>query len=181
MSFNINDVGLFIPTTILFDVDRAIEAKPGSEEDKELQIRLYQAINNIILALNLKDTGYYLTQEFVTGAVYFNANNDFNNLRPVYRIVVDFGALPAAGTKSVAHNIPNITVSGTTTFTFVKSYGEATNPTAVTFIPIPYSSATSVASNLEIMVDSTNVNITTGGTDYSAYTRTLVTLEYIKE
>jgi hypothetical protein len=181
MAFNINDVGLFIPTTILFDVDRAIEAEPGSDEDRELQIRLYQAINNIILALNLKDTGYYLVQEFVTGSVYFNVNNDFNNLRQVYRIEVNFGALSAAGTKSVAHNIPNITVGGTTTFSFVKIYAVATNPTAVTFIPIPYSSAAAVTDNLEITVDSTNVNITTGGKDYSAYTITLVTLEYIKE
>ncbi len=177
MAQNINNFGLFIPTTTIFDVDRLQEIDVQSDEFKELLIRLYQTVNNSALATNLKDTGYYLVQEFVTGAVYFNTNNDFNRLRPVYRMVVDFGALPAAGTKSVAHNIPAVT----STFSWVKIYGTATNPTAVTGIPIPFSSSTAVASNLQITVDATNVNITTGGTNYSAYTRTFVVLEYIKE
>ena len=177
MANTINDFGLFIPTTTIFDVDRIYEVEVGSEEFKELLVRLYQTVNNIALATNYKDTGYYLTQEFVTGSVYFDTGNDFNKLRPVYRMVVDFGALPAAGTKSVAHNIPNVN----TVFKWVKIYATATDPVALTGIPVPYSSAAAVASNLEINVDSTNVNITTGGTDYSSYTITYVVLEYIKE
>jgi hypothetical protein len=173
----INDFGLFVPTTTLFDVTQIQEVEVGSEEFKELLVRLYQTVNNIVLAANLKETGYYLTQEFVTGGVYFNVANNFNLTRPVYRMVVNFGALPATGTKTVAHNIPNVT----NTFSFVKIYGVATDPTSVTFIPIPYSSAASITDNLELSADATNVYITTGGTDYSAYTTTYVILEYIKE
>lgn len=177
MANTINDFGLFIPTTTIFDVAELQEINVNSEQFKELLVRLYQTVNNIVLATNYKDTGYYLIQEFVTGSLYFDTGNDFNKLRPVYRMVVNFGALPAAGTKSVAHNIPNVNAA----LSWVKIYGTATNPTAVTGIPIPYSSAAGVASNLELSVDSTNVNIKTGGTDYSAYTITYVVLEYIKE
>lgn len=177
MAQNINNFGLFIPTTNIFDVDRLKEVDVKSDEFKELLIRLYQTVNSSALATNLKETGYYLVQEFVTGGVYFNVNNNFDRLRPIYRMVVNFGALPAAGTKSVAHTIPAVTG----TFSWVKIYATATDPIAVTGIPIPFSSANAVADNLEITVDATNVNITTGGTDYSAYTRTFVVLEYIKE
>ena len=173
----INDFGLFIPTTTLFDVSEIQEIDVNSEQFKELLVRLYQTVNNIALATNLKETGYYLTQEFVTGGVYFNAANNFNLLRPIYRTVVNFGALPAAGTKTVAHGIPAVTNA----FSFVKLYAVSTDPTSVTFIPIPYVSASSVTDNLEIYADATNVYIITGGTDYSAYTTTYVVLEYLKE
>lgn len=176
MANTINNFGLFIPTTTIFDVAELQEINVNSEQFKELLVRLYQTVNNITLATNLKTTGYYLNQEFVTGELYFNVNNDFNNLRPVYCMVVNFGALPAAGTKSVAHGIPV-----TNTYSWVQIYATATNPSTLTGLPIPYSSATAVASNLEINADGTNVNITTGGTNYSAYTKTLVVLKYIKE
>ncbi len=176
MANTINNFGLFIPTTTIFDVDRLYEVEVGSEEFKELLVRLYQTVNNIALATNVKTTGYFLDQEFVTGELYFNVDNDFNKLRPVYSKTIDFGALPAAGTKSVAHGIPV-----TSTYSWVQIYATATDPNALTGLPIGYPSATAVANNLEINVDGTNVNITTGGTDYSAYTTTLVVLKYIKE
>jgi len=173
---NINDVGLFLGTTILFDVDTASNVEPGSDEDKQLKIKLYQAINNIIQSLNKKESGYYLAQEFVTGANFYNVDNDFNNLRPEYRTVVQFGALPATGTKQVAHGIA---VTGR--FVWTAIYAVASNPSDLTGIPVPYASATAVADNLEIYVDSTYVYIITGGTDYSGYTKTNVILKYLKE
>ena len=155
MANTINNFGLFIPTTTIFDVAELQEINVNSEEFKELLVRLYQTVNNIALSTNVKTTGYFLNQEFVTGELYFNVNNDFNNLRPVYCMVVNFGALPATGTKSVAHGIPV-----TNTYSWVQIYATATNPTAVTGIPVPYSSAAGVTSNLEIKIDATNVNIT---------------------
>lgn len=172
--------GLFIPSTYILDVARLHEIDVKSPEFKELLVRLYQTVNSIAIATNLKDTGYHLTTEFVTSQLLFDVNNDLNNLRPIYRTVVNFGALPAAGTKSVAHNIPDIMVAGTTTFSFTKIYGAATNPTTVTFIPLPFVSASAVTNQLQIAVDSTNVNITTGGIDYSAYTKSYIILEYVK-
>lgn len=87
-------------------------------------------------------------------------------------MVVDFGALPNTGTKSVPHNI---TVTGSTIWT--RYYATATYPGS-SGIPIPYASPT-LANNIEINVDATNVNITTGS-DRTAYTTTYVILEYLQ-
>lgn len=176
MANEIQNSGLYIPNTFLFDLGSIQDIDINSPEFKELLVRLYQNLNDVSLALNLKDSGYYITTEFNTSKLLFNASNDFNNLRPIYRTVVNFGALPAAGTKSVAHGIVGIGA----TYSFVTINGAAFNPSTSTGIPIPYPSAAAIASNLEITVDATNVNITTGGTDYSAYTRTLIVLEYVK-
>ena len=176
MSQDVNDWGFFVPTTTVFDIESLQGDELGPDEIKELIIQIYQTINNLAMLGNNKTTGFYFTQPFNTGQNLFDVNNNFNLIRPMFRIVVDFGALPAAGTKSVAHGIPNVT----STFSFVKIYGSATNPLTITGIPIPYSSATAIASNLELTVDATNVNITTGGTDYSAYTKTYVVLEYVQ-
>lgn len=184
MANTINNFGQFIPTTTLYDLSQIQQVNVNSPEFKELLTRLYQNVNNIAVSLNVKDTGYYLTNEFVTGSLVFSTTNDYNDLRAIYRTTVNFGALPAAGSKSVAHGIPDIVVAGTTTFTFVKIYGAATNPSipANPFIPIPYVSAGATNNdNLQLDVDATNVTITTGGKDYSAWTRTLITLEYVKQ
>jgi|SRR6185312_5291573 len=169
------DSGLYLPSTYIYDIQNLSNIELP-EDLRELLIRLYQSINDITEAINLKNTGYYVTTEFNTGQLLFNANNDFSQLRNIYRTTINFGALPAAGTKSVAHGITGIS----STYTGVKLYGVATNPATPQFIPIPYSSASAVASNLELTLDATNVNITTGGTDYSAYTRTLVVIELVK-
>jgi hypothetical protein len=176
MPNTIQDFGLYVPSTAIFDLDAISDVNLNSPEFRDILVRLYQNVNDINTALNLKDSGYFLTTEFNTSKLLFNTSNDFNNLRPIYRTVVNFGALPASGTTSVAHGISGIG----STYIFTSIITAATNPTTPSFIPVPYSSATSVVSNLEITVDSTNVNITTGGTDYSAYTTTLVFLEYVK-
>lgn len=179
MPNNVSDWGLYIPTTTILDVGILQDVDVNSPDFKELLVRLYQTVNNIAVATNLKTTGYYLTQEFNTGQLLFNTTNDITNLRSIYRTTINFGALPAAGTKSVAHGIPNI--GNPTTYSAVKVYGAATDQTTSNFIPIPYSSATAIADNLELWIDQTNVNIATGGNDYSAYTITYVTFEYVKE
>lgn len=180
MSQNATNWGYQVPTTILTELEQLFEqpsTDKESEKQRQLYIALYQAFNVIINALNNKDTGSYLVQEIVPGPTFFNVNNDFNRLRPIFRTVVNFGTLPAAGSTSVAHGISNIT----STFSFTRIYGCATKPSTSSFIPIPYVSATAIASNLELSVDATNVTITTGGTNYSTYTICYVILEYIKE
>jgi hypothetical protein len=160
-----------LPTTLVWDISDI-----NDENSTELLILLYQQTNNIILALNKKDTGYYLTTTFNTGQVFFNANNDFNNLRPIYRIVVDFGALPDTASKPVAHNIPNLG----TTYTFTRIDAVATEPDTSS-IHIPGwdpSTFPGTESPINIEVTPTQVIITTTS-DMSSYTRTWVVLEYI--
>lgn len=168
--------GAFLPTTDVFDVS-AGNINPASEEGILFLVRLRQSINNIALVTNIKDSGYYLPAEFVNGQIYF-PNPDLTITDPaaknavyrqVYRILVNFGALPNTATKSVAHNIPNVSSS----FTFTRMYGAASNPTGLLYQPIPNVGITLTA-------DATNVNITTIA-NLTAYTRTLIVLEYLKD
>lgn len=164
----------------------------GNEDDRELLVRLYQNVNAIALALNTKTTGAFYEQEFVTGDLFF-ANPSIGARKPrperqVSRVVVNFGALPAAGTKSVPHNL-----QVGAQWTFTRIYGCATNPSLFTvpptafgavplgknYIPLPYVSVRDATGSLELSVDQVNVNITTGGTDYSAWTITYAVIEWI--
>jgi hypothetical protein len=88
-------------------------------------------------------------------------------------MTVNFGALPNTATKSVAHGI---TITTATTFTRI--YATASDTSGSTYIPIPFSSPTLV-SNIQITVDATNVNITTGS-NRSNFNICYVVLEYIK-
>lgn len=159
------NIGLFIPTTNVWDTDL---------DDEELQIRLYQNLSLMANTINLKDSGYYSQQEFVNGQAYFpdptlsSGTPTVPVYRQVFRKVVDFGALPNAATKSVAHGI-----SITNTFSFTRIYAAASDPIALLYFPIP-------GNGVNITVDVANVNITTT-VNLSSYTKCYVVLEYIKQ
>ena len=87
-------------------------------------------------------------------------------------MVINFGALPNAGTKSVPHNIP---INGS--YTFTRIYGAASDTTGLNYIPLPYASPTA-ANNIELNLDATNVNIITGS-NRSNFNITYVIVEYI--
>ena len=172
---SINNFGYFLRTTVSLDVARIADVKVNSEEFKELLVRLYQAVNDIELAVNAKHTGRYLPNQFVNGKQWI-LNNDFNNPRQVYSVYVNCGALPSTGTNTIAHGIPNIN----SLYTFVNIYGTASDQTGLEYIPLPYSSATDITYNLEVSVDATSVYITTGGNDYSAFNASYIVLEFIQ-
>jgi hypothetical protein len=170
--------GAFIPTTNIWDVGQLYQTDVTSPEFKELLVRLYQNVNNIAIILNLKDTGYYTTQEFVNGQSYFpnpalnSSTNTVATYRQVFRTTVNFGALPNAGTKSVAHNIPI-----TDAFTFTRIYGTSSDVSGNTYIPLPY--VDSAGNNIELYVTSTDVTIITTS-NRSNYTVTYIVIEYLK-
>jgi len=174
-------LGEFVPSTEIWQVIAELSSTdPKSDQFKELIVRLALIVNRINLAVNTKETGIYNNlQEFVTSNQYF-ANPALNSgtaqtpeFRTVYRTVINFGALPNAATKSVPHHI---TCTSSTTFTRI--YGAATDP-STSYIPLPFVSATDVAHNIEVNVDTTNVNVITGA-NYSAYTTTYIVLEYLQ-
>lgn len=172
--------GLFVPTTNVWDVSQIYSADVTSPEFKELFVRLYQNINNISLALNLKDTGYYTIQEFLNGQVFFpdptlsSTTSQAPTYRQVFRTTVNFETLPNAASKSVAHNI-----DVTSGYSFTRIYGAATNTARTSFIPLPFASPT-LNQNIKLEVTDTNVVITTA-IDYTAYTTCYCVLEYIKQ
>jgi len=168
----------YVLTTNVWDVTQ-LSDKAASPELKELLVRLYQNINNISNVLNIKDTGYYdntqptlCQQRFFSNPALSSQTTGNPIQREVFRIVINFGALPNTGTKSVAHNIPI-----TTAYSFTRIYATASDMIALNFIPIPYASPVA-ANNIEINVDANNVNIITGS-NRTNFTTTYVILEYI--
>lgn len=182
MADNTNQlVGSFVPTSFIWDISRLQEIRDlNSDEGRELFVRLYQYIGQICLSLNIKDTGMYNTSQFINGQIFFpnpalnSSTSTTPDFRQVYRLVINFGPLPNATTKSVPHGI---TVTSQTTFTRI--YATATDTTGLTSIPISYASLTLV-NVVELNVDSTNVNITTG-IDRTNYNICYVILEYLQE
>lgn len=171
------DIGAFLPTTAVFDTRSLGKMNVNSVEFKEFLVLQYQNFNNIANVVNVKDTGYYLTTEINTSQQWFQITTspaDTSLTRNTHRVVVNFGALPNAATKSVAHNIEGFTAA---VASWTKTLGMATNPAGLG-LPLPYS-ALVLNQNIEVNVDSTNVNITTA-IDYSAFTITYVILELLK-
>lgn len=175
-------LGEYVPSTEIWQVVQELsQANPGSDQFKELIVRLALIVNRINLAVNTKETGIYNNfQEFITSNQYFqnpsltSGSSQTPEYRAVFRRVINFGALPAAaGTKSVPHNI-----TCTTSTSFVRIYAAASDPVGFNYIPIPYASSVLI-DNIELNVDSTNVNITVG-VDRSAFTICYVVLEYLQ-
>lgn len=169
--------GYFLPTTQPWDVQQLYEADITSPEFKELLVRMYQQLNNFALAINAKRTGYYLKEEFNVGSLYFpRTGNSPEDLRTVFCKAIEFGALPAANTiKPIPHGL-----TITAQWQWVNIYGTATDSVALTGIPLPYASANGT-DNIELSVDNTNVIVSTGNKDYSAYSSCKIVLEYLKE
>ena len=171
-------VGLFVPTNFIWDVQQLNQTEVGSPEFKELLVRLYQNINLMCIALNLKESGYYILQEFVNGQSWFPnpaytlGTTSVDSFRQGFTTTVNFGALPDSGKKSVKHY-----VNPTVAFMATEIWSAATNP-GVSFIPIPFVDVTGV-NPVQIDIDPIYVNITTIS-DMSAYTECVVVFKYLK-
>lgn len=170
--------GSFVPTTSAWEISQIQSVDVNSKQFKELLVRLYQNLNTIALSLNTRDAGYYALEEFINGQIYFpnpsltSSTPQTPAFRQVFRMVVDFGALPNAGSKSVAHNI-DITAQ----FSFTRIYGASSDQVGFNYIPIPNVSATIP---VEIHITLTEVVITTTA-NLTAYTKTYIVLEYLKQ
>jgi hypothetical protein len=173
----IEDSGQFIPTTNVWDVEELYATDVNSKAFKELLIRLYQNVANITQVINTKDVGIYDQREFVCGQLYFPNTDPIagqpNEYRQVYRKVIDFGALPNAVPKAVAHNITNLTG-----FSVTRIYGASTDPTHKMYIPLPFISCK--LGTIALWSTSTDIIIDCCGFDGTDYTTTYVVIEYLK-
>lgn len=153
-----------VPETYIF---------PQNDEE-QYDAKLRRSLREISVAINKKETGVYLQQELYTGGSFIpeqtpDGPTNFS-YRPIFRSVIDFGALPNASAKSVAHNL-----SLGSNASFIKIYGAATQTSGTAFgmaFPLDGNPAAS------IVVDTTNVTITTT-TNLSTY-NAFVILEYIR-
>lgn len=165
------NTGSFVQTTNVWDLSGIKDVDVTSPEFKELLIRLYQNVNNIAVALNTKDTGYYLLEEFATGRLYFNpASDNPLNLRPSFRKMVNTGAL-GAGVTTTAHGLPI-----TNTWKFISIVGAASNTGTLVYYPI-------TAGNVgigNIQVHVTAANVVINNASGVVFTDSMVDLEYLK-
>lgn len=138
-----------------------------SQNPAEMRYEINDLYQSLASSVNSKSGGLYVPQEKINSEQYFDATNT-QKFKNVYRMVVDFGALPNAGSKSVAHNIPGITSD----YRLTCSYGGATNPATRQWLPVP---------NDGILLEnnSTTVTVTTTS-DRSAFTATTIVIEYVK-
>jgi hypothetical protein len=184
---NLSNFGAFLPTTSVFDVGEVSNTNVKDPNQlRELLVRLYQNLNNMSLAINVKESALYdNSQEFVTGAQFFPdpANNSGTDsapaMRNTYRTVVNFGTLPVGGASiSIPHGL-----TLTSGFSFTRIYGAATNTSALLGVPITYADGTNY---LGLTVDGTNVTIKAVGTypigavAWSTFTMCNIVIEYMK-
>ena len=107
----------------------------------------------------------YSTSETNTGQIWIDG-------KPIYKKVINFGALPNATSKSVAHNISNLGF-------FTNISGIIYHTTAKTYYPLPLQYKGSDSNyNVEVFANATSVSMSsnTDRSFYSAY----VILEYTK-
>lgn len=172
---NPQSYGLYVGTTNVWDVNDIFAITNIDPKLQELLVRLYQNLNTMSVVLNLKDSAYYNTDEFVNGQTWFPNQatpvSTFDTssaiFRQNYRQVVNFGPLPNAGTISQPHNI---TITAQTSFTRI--YGAGSNQTGLLYTPLPNS-------DIKVLVNATQVVISTA-VDYSAYTIVYIVLEYLQ-
>lgn len=176
-----NYQGSSAPTSNVWDVSEIYQTDVTSPEFKELLVRLYQNLNLMSNVLSSKDSGTYDIDEFDTGQLFF-PNPAYNSstsisptYRPVIRKVINFGALPNAALKTVAHNI-----TFTDACTMTRIYGVATDPVAHSYLPLPYVDVAGAgAASVELYADNLNVGVRTAS-NRLAYTRCMIVLEYLK-
>lgn len=175
-----SNYGSFVETTNVWDVSPIVEMENLDEPMQDLLVRLYQNINIIAEQLNGKDTGIFTEDEFLTNKLFFptSTSNTKNqsasqDYRPVFRKVIDFGMLPNATSKSVAHGIIADAIMTSISCT-------ANNTGFTSKIPIPYASPTALNENISLEITDTHVIIKTG-IDRRSYTTCYIVLEFIKQ
>jgi len=140
------------------------------DEHSQFLLKLTDYTRSASTCINQREICAYVQNEILTGSTFFSVEQS-GDVRPFYRKVINFGALPNATSKSVPHGI-----SVGNTFQFLKILTVGNNPSATG--TTPYAIALPDM-NSTVKVTLTNVVITTTA-DYSAYTQCAVILEYVK-
>jgi hypothetical protein len=138
------------------------------DDEHQLRLKLTDSLRDYATGINTREIGQYYLNEIQTGGTLYSPTNAQKG-RSLFRKTINFGVLPNAASKSVAHGI-----TITSSFEFVKIDVVGNNPTGT-----PNFSVSIPDMNSTVMVDANNVIITTT-VDYSAYTTCSVILEYVK-
>lgn len=162
----------FIQTTEIFDTQQIQSLDIRGPEFKEFLVILTQSVNNIALALNDKDHGYYSKQHYPCGKQFFPVAGSDNN-RGIARVTLPFTFTISPGLETIPHGI---IFSAATRITYL--YVIANDPVAQLAIPIPYVDVIGAgAANIQLNMDNTNVYIDTAS-NRLAYTDNYIVIEY---
>jgi len=138
------------------------------EDYQEAQLFLKKTLESFARMINRKDTAQYETVEAQVNHTYPGTAPQIKE--DIFRKIVNFGALPNAATKTVAHGL---TVNDNWFFTRIEAFAHSQADNR--FIPVPNFGAF----NSALWVTYTDVNIA-ATFDLSNYTRCYVILEYYK-
>ncbi len=141
------------------------DTMPDKWEDA--RATLIEHLKKISNAVNVREIGWLLDQELLSGQQFIPAANltgTSQQFRSVLRKVIDCSPL-IVGANTFAHGI-----TFDANFTLMQLYAAATNSVAFTAIPIPNGGNT-------ISMDATNINITAT----AAYQRCFAVVSYIQE
>lgn len=164
------NTGSFVETTSIWDPSILYEIDI-SEDLRKVLVRLYQNLTNISIALNTKETGYHIEEEFVSGKLFFNPlSTDPLQQRPGFIKTINTGSL-GAGVTAVDHGI-----AVTNTFKWMFISGAATDTLNLLGYPITFGGAAS--NNIEVTTTATQVII--NNNSGQLFTDSQVTLEYVK-
>lgn len=156
-------LGNFIPEQI----DLPVDFDQFREELKRI-------LEDQVRILNRKDTGQYEEIETPINQTFPGATLQTKNR--IFRKIINTGGLPNASTKIIPHGVSGINNN----WFFTRIYGTAREVGAVGnrpfFIPLPNAAP---SFSVEIMIDNTNVNITTLA-NLTTFTSSFVILEFYK-
>jgi hypothetical protein len=134
-------------------------------------MRIFSDGGNVYIFQRSQDGTYnlfpkerYSTNEMLTDKAWING-------KPIYRKVIDLGALPNATTKTVNHGISNLDV-------IINWYGYAERPSDNGHFPLPYVFGGLPENNIGIFVSQSAIIITTGMDRSMMYG--FIVLEYTK-
>jgi hypothetical protein len=155
-----NSIGPYLPNAIDFE-----------EEIIRLSDQLNYVYSLISNAVNTRDIAFYQNRELLSGGQLFTPNNPQKN-RYIYRQCYNFGALP---TKNNSKTLPHGIDFSNTNLEFVSIYGASIYP-GNGAIPLPL---VIVNKEVELYLTATDIYVY-AHEDYSMYTNTVITLEYVK-
>tara|TARA_R110000868_G_scaffold121883_3_gene323339 strand:- start:8078 stop:8566 length:489 start_codon:yes stop_codon:yes gene_type:complete len=123
-------------------------------EIQALSVELDRSYLDIANSVNSRTIGLYSTNAFVTtgDAWYVNSNQKMQTIRKIYTFT-------SGGT--IAHGINFSNIVG-----FVQIYGTFTdslNKSVQNWFPLPYVNVTGANNQINIYLDTTNINIQVGG------------------
>lgn len=148
------------------------------EKWEEARPFLVEILKKITNAVNIREIGWFLDEELLSGQAFIPGippagNSSPSQFRQILRKVVDFGALPNTGLKTVPHGI-----TFDSNFTLTNLYGASTDPNALLAIGLGH--AASSPNQIELYLTSTTINVVTGS-NRSNFTRTFIIIEYLQE